>query len=81
MLDQYRRDFAEFNIACAREHYLFQSGQKNALEIAPIYERYSQLFDRSLVDMFKQELAASSADFETENASARRLATFSTGAE
>lgn len=76
MLDQYRCDFAEFNIACAREHYLFQSGQKTALDIAPIYERYSQLFDRSVVDLFKRELAASSADFETENASARRFFAF-----
>lgn len=76
MLDQYRRDFTEFNIACAREHYLFQSGQKNALEIAPIYERYSQIFDRSLINMFKRKLAAASADFETENASARRFFAF-----
>lgn len=76
MLDQYRRNFAEFNIACALEHYVFQSGQKNALEIAPIYERYSQLFDRSLVDLFKRELAAASADFETENASVSRFFAF-----
>ncbi|PYT05081.1 MAG: hypothetical protein DMF60_13070 [Acidobacteria bacterium] len=76
MLDQYRRDFAEFNIACAREHYLFQSGQKNPLEIAPIYERYSHLFDRSLIDLLKRDLEASSSDFETENASARRFFAF-----
>jgi hypothetical protein len=76
MLDQYRREFAEFNIACAREHYLFQSGQKNALEIAPFYERYSELFDRRLIDLFKRELAASSPDFETGNASTRRFFAF-----
>src|SRR5438128_9760922 len=28
MLDQYRRDYAEFNAAVMREHYLFGSGQK-----------------------------------------------------
>ena len=61
MLDQYRRDFTEFNIAFAREQYLFQSGQKNALEIAPIYERFSHLFDRDQVDALKQELNASSS--------------------
>jgi len=76
MLDQYRRDFAEFNVACAREHYLFQSGQKNTLEIAPIYERYSHLFDRDLVDGLKRELFGASADFETEGVSKRRLLAF-----
>src|SRR4030095_11118068 len=76
MLDQYRRDFAEFNSASAREHYLFQTGQKEALELAPIYERYSQLFDRSLVDQFKRKLAASSPDFDSEHASARRFFAF-----
>ncbi|MEK6321501.1 MAG: hypothetical protein AABN33_07445 [Acidobacteriota bacterium] len=76
MLDQYRRDFAEFNVACAREHYLFQSGQKNTLEIAPIYECYSHLFDRSLVDGLKRELTDSSADSETENVSIRRFFAF-----
>jgi hypothetical protein len=76
MLDQYRRDFAEFNVACAREHYLFQSGQKNTLEIAPIYERYGHLFDRDLVDVLKRELFESSADFETEGVSIRRLFAF-----
>src|SRR5437867_12661398 len=76
MLDQYRRDFAEFNVACAREHYLFQSGQKNTLEIAPIYERYSHLFDRDLLDGLKRELLESSANFETQRESKTRLFAF-----
>src|SRR6266478_3515122 len=76
MLDQYRRDFAEFNVACASEHYLFQSGQKNTLEIAPIYERYCHLFDRDLVDGLKRELFESSADFDTDGVSKRRLFAF-----
>jgi len=76
MLDQYRRDFAEFNIACAREHYLFLSGQKNTLAIAPIYERYGHLFDRDLLDWLKRELRESSSRFETESVSIRRLFTF-----
>ncbi|HLF83795.1 MAG TPA: hypothetical protein VI837_06435 [Blastocatellia bacterium] len=76
MLDQYRRDFAQFNIACAREHYLFLSGQKNTLEIAPIYERYGHLFDRDLLDSLKRELCESSARFENEGVSIRRLFAF-----
>ena len=76
MLDDYRRDFAEFNVACAREHYLFLSGQKNTLEIAPIYERYGHLFDSGKLDSFKRELAESSAHTQTNCVSIRRLFSF-----
>jgi hypothetical protein len=76
MLDQYRLDFAEFNVACAREHYLFLSGQKHTLEIAPIYERYGHLFDRDLLDSLRGELLESSARLEAERVSIRRLFTF-----
>src|SRR4030095_4693822 len=76
MLDQYRLDFAEFNVACAREHYLFLSGQKHNLEIAAIYERYGHLFDRDLLDSLKRELCESSNRFEAERVSIRRLFTF-----
>jgi len=64
MLDQYRRDFAEFNVACAREHYLFQSGQKNTLELAQIYERYGDLFDRAVMDKLKGESGATTSQLE-----------------
>jgi hypothetical protein len=76
MLEKYRQDFAEFNVACAREHYLFQSGQKNTLDIAPIYERYSHLFDLELVSRLKSELRQSSAEFDTERVSIERLFAF-----
>jgi len=76
MLDEYRRDFSEFNIACAREHYLFLSGQKNTLEIAPIYERYGHLFDRDQLDWLKRELSESSSRSEIDRVSIRRLFTF-----
>jgi hypothetical protein len=76
MLDEYRRDFAEFNVACAREHYLFLSGQKNTLEIAPIYDRYGQLFERSELDSLKRELVESSTGNVTNSVSIRRLFSF-----
>src|ERR1044071_2305321 len=76
MLDDYRRDFTEFHIACAREHYLFHSGQKTALEIAPIYNRYSHLFDLAAIERLTVELDQSSSAFETLQASARRLLAF-----
>ena len=57
MLDWYRRDYADFNAACMREQYLFLSGQKSHLEIAPVYERYSDLFARDTIDRLQQRLA------------------------
>lgn len=75
MLDQYRRDFADFNTACAREYYLFQSGQKTTLEIAPIYERYGHLFDRDLVESLKSRLSDSDIS-ESERLSIGRLLAF-----
>jgi hypothetical protein len=75
MLDQYRRDFTEFNVACGREHYLFLSGQTNTLAIAPIYERYAHLFDRGLVEDLKRQLNEPDR-FEVENISINRLFAF-----
>jgi hypothetical protein len=76
MLDQYRRDLAEFNIATAREHYLFHSGQKSTLEISEIYERFSHLFDREMLTVFKRQLDGRLIDTGTESASVRRLYAF-----
>ena len=44
MLEGYRSDLVDFSRTWMREQYLFLSGQKAGLEIAPIYERYSDLF-------------------------------------
>ncbi len=76
MLDQYRRDFAEFNVATAREHYLFHSGQKSTLEIASIYERFGHLFDREMLGAFKRQAAGLRPDSGTESTSIRRLYAF-----
>jgi hypothetical protein len=76
MLDQYRRDFADFNVATAREHYLFHSGQKSTLEISEIYERFSHLFDREMLTTFKRQLEGLLTDSGTESASVGRLYAF-----
>ncbi len=75
MLDDYRRDFEAFHTSNAREHYLFHSGQKNCLEIAPIYERYGHLFDRDSIDRLTRELESSERS-ETENVTINRLLAF-----
>ncbi len=77
MLNEYRREYAEFHAAAMREYYLFLSGQKTSLELAPIYERYSDLFTRDAIAKLNQTLEETPAHFETERMSVRRLLNFS----
>src|SRR5436305_5387242 len=76
MLEQYRRDYAEFNAAAMREHYLFGSGQKARLDLAPLYDRYSDLFSPDAINQLKQQLDETSAHFEADRASLRHLLQF-----
>jgi hypothetical protein len=76
MLDEYRREYVDFNTACLREQYLFLSGQKPSLEIAPIYERYSDLFSIDSINKLKQSLEAAPEHFQTERAGIKRLLAF-----
>jgi len=76
MLDQYRRDYAEFNAAVLREHYLFGSGQKMTLELARIYERFGDLFSRQTIEKLKRQLDETSAHFESQRASLNHLLKF-----
>ena len=76
MLEQYRRDYAEFNAAIMREYYLFGSGQKARLDLAPLYDRYGDLFARDTIHKLKRQLDETSAHFETERASLARLLQF-----
>lgn len=76
MLEEYRREYVDFNTAAMREYYLFLSGQKSALEIASIYDRYSDLFTKDSIARLKRELADSPVDFETQRAAVNRLLGF-----
>ena len=76
MLDEYRREYTDFNTACLREQYLFHSGQKRGLEIAPIYDRYSDLFSLDSITRLKNNLEDTPEHFETERASLNRLLAF-----
>jgi hypothetical protein len=76
MLEEYRREYADFHTAYMREYYLFLSGQKNNLELWPIYDRYGDLFTRDRVNELKQTLDDIPKHFETERAASQRLFNF-----
>ncbi|MFL6212956.1 MAG: hypothetical protein ACJ74J_03580 [Blastocatellia bacterium] len=76
MLEQYRRDYAGFNAAAMREHYLFGSGQKARLDLAPLYDRYNDLFSPDAINQLKQQLDETSAHFEADRASLSHLLQF-----
>lgn len=76
MLDDYRRDYISFNTACTREYYLFLSGQKTKLDIAPIYERYGSLFTGDSIKRLRDELDQTPVHFEMQRAGTGRLLAF-----
>ncbi|HEY9233196.1 MAG TPA: hypothetical protein VIS78_13665 [Blastocatellia bacterium] len=76
MLDQYRRDYAEFNAALMREHYRFGAGQKATLDLAAVYERFSDLFSRDIIAKLQQQLDDTSEHFATERAALGHLRRF-----
>ncbi|HJQ27666.1 MAG TPA: hypothetical protein VKA60_27530 [Blastocatellia bacterium] len=76
MLDAYRRDYAEFNAAVMREHYRFGSGQKATLDLAPVYERFGDLFTRDAIRKLQQQLDDTSEHFETERTAHSHLLRF-----
>lgn len=73
MLEEYRREYTDFYSAAMREYYLFLSGQKGSLELAPIYDRYADLFSADAISKLKQTLADTPEHFDTQRVGARRL--------
>ncbi|HWP44865.1 MAG TPA: hypothetical protein VNO14_16590, partial [Blastocatellia bacterium] len=76
MLEEYIREYVGFCEASNREYYLYLSGQKSNLEIAPIYDRYGDLFTTDSIARLKQELENVSEHFETERSALKRLLLF-----
>lgn len=76
MLEEYRSQYAEFNATWMREYYLFLSGQKNDLEIAPIYDRYGDLFTKDSITGLKQSLDQTVEHFESERKAIKHLLIF-----
>src|SRR5215468_6268122 len=75
-VEQYREEYAGFNESLLREFYLHYSGQKPALDLAPIYERHRDLFTLDSIADLSQQLQQTSEHFETARASLRHLLTF-----
>lgn len=76
MVDEYRRGYADFNVERTREYYLFLSGQKATLDLAPIYHRHGELFTRDSIERLRAELDRTPEHFETQRASTSRLLIF-----
>jgi len=76
MLTHYRSEFADFNIKLTRELYLFNSGQKERYEVADIYDRYSDLFNREAIEELRRELQNVPEYFESERRAIKHLITF-----
>ena len=76
MLEGYRSDLVDFSHAWMREQYLFLSGQKPGLEIAPIYDRYGDLFTLDSIAALRRVLEDTPEHFATERVGIRRLLLF-----
>jgi hypothetical protein len=76
MIDAYRQGYQEFNAELMRESYLYNSGQKMELEIAPIYERYAHLFDSEAVSRLKGILEKTPEHFAGQRASIKHFLVF-----
>jgi hypothetical protein len=76
MIDAYRQDYEQFNTELMRESYLYNSGQKAELAIAPIYDRYSHLFDKAAISGLRQTLDETSHSFSTRRASISHFLVF-----
>jgi len=77
MLEEYKSDFVTFHSALTRAYYLNLAGLKDELELAPIYERFSDLFTRDAIESIRRRLDETSEHFETERAALGRMLAFS----
>lgn len=50
---KYRQDSESFLSLIDKEYYLHFSGQKDSLNLSPIYDRYGYLFERDCIDYIK----------------------------
>src|SRR2546423_3394453 len=69
----YRREYAAYCMALARARYGFHTGRAPQLNLAPLRERYADLWTRERPRELEQAWHETPAQFETERAALRRL--------
>src|SRR5205085_3145347 len=69
----YRRDYAAYCAALARARYDFHVGRAPELQLAPLHERYADLWTRERLAELEQAQRDTPAQFETERTALRRL--------
>src|SRR2546423_11537429 len=69
----YRREYAAYGMALARARYEFHTGRAPQLNLAPLRERYADLWTRERPHELEQAWRETPAQFETERAALRRL--------
>lgn len=58
MLEQYREAIGQFHAKLLTEQFLYHSGQKNELELYPIYDRFADLFTPGTIGELNHHLAS-----------------------
>lgn len=76
MIDEYRREYADFNRDLTREFYLFNSGRKDNYDIGSIYDRYGDLFSPDAIDRLTDEFNRIPPHFETSRKELKHLLAF-----
>src|SRR5438105_5305500 len=69
----YRRDYAAYCAALARARYDYHVGRAAELQLAPLHERYADLWTRERLAELEQAERDTPAQFETERTALRRL--------
>ena len=69
----YRREYAAYSSALARTLYDFHAGHTAAPDLAPLRERYADLWTRASIAHLEHALRDTAEQFETERAALQRL--------
>ena len=70
---EYRREYAAYCSALARAHYEYHTGRAPARDLAPLRERYADLWTRAQLADLERALRDAPAHFETERTALRLL--------
>jgi hypothetical protein len=71
--DDYRRDYAAYGAALERARYDYHTGVEPELRLAPLRDRYADLWTRPAIDDLTRALEETSRQFETEHVAVAAL--------